>query len=107
MTNLEALQANLSDVHGIVLSTNTWAKALEDEGIVADDPYDTATERKQVDMATIRIYRLLLGGANMSEGGLSYSLSEKEHIKSCIDMLLTRWGLATEFKQTVKGISCW
>jgi hypothetical protein len=109
MINLEALKANLADVHGVVISDNAWLKALLDENITPDDPYDSEAEKKGVDLATIRIYKHILGSANMNEGGLAYSITNKEYIQNTIDSLLIRWGLPPEFKTkaTVQGVSPW
>ena len=97
MTNLEALKANVSQVHGIVISENAFLKALLDEDITSSDSYSKATYEKSVDLATVRIYRQILGNANLNEGDVGYSLTNKEHIKTVIDALLIKHNLRPEF----------
>lgn len=111
MTNKEALQANIAQIHGVVLSDNAFSKALIDEGISDNIEYNKVYE-KLIDMATVRLLKVVLGTANMSEGGLSYSITNKEYIEHTIDSLLVKWGMAQEFntiksKPTVTGASLW
>ena len=73
MTNLEAIQANISSAHGVVLEQNHFVKALNDVDLTHTDSYDS---EKKIDLATIKLYDIILGGANLSEGHLSYSFTE-------------------------------
>lgn len=72
MTNLEALRANISDAHGVVLTQDHFVKALLDEGLVVDASYSNETA---IDRATIRLYNAIIGGANLSEGSLAYNVN--------------------------------
>lgn len=71
MTNLEAIKANISSAHGVVLDENHFVKALADVGLAADGDY---TSDKKIDIATIKLYEIILGGASLTEGHLSYTL---------------------------------
>ena len=71
MTNLQAIKANISSAHGVVLDENHFVKALADVGLVADGAY---TSDKKIDIATIKLYEIILGGASLTEGHLSYTL---------------------------------
>lgn len=71
MTNLEALKANISDAHGVVLTEDHFVKALVDVGLLIDASYESPSK---VDRATIKLYDLIISGANLSEGHLSYSV---------------------------------
>ncbi len=96
MTNLEALKANVSQVHGIVISANAFSKALVDQEITEDDIYTKANE-EAIDFATIRIYKLVLGSPGLSEGDINYSPADIAAIKTVIDNLLMKWGWQPEF----------
>lgn len=75
LTNLEALRANLSDAHGLVLLENHFLKALADVGLAANDTYSSAGS---IDSATLKLYDVLLATASFSEGALSYNLNLAE-----------------------------
>jgi hypothetical protein len=73
MTNLEALRANISDAHGVVLAENHFMKALVDAGLVPDDVYASSV---LVDRASLSLYdNVLIPGANLGEGSLSYNFN--------------------------------
>jgi lactate dehydrogenase-like 2-hydroxyacid dehydrogenase len=108
MTNLEALKANISSSHGIVLEPNAYLKALADESLNEMALYVKDTEQS-IDMATVRLLKTVLATANVGEGGLNYSQMNKEYIEKTIDNLLVKWGLDTEFKKVpqITGIKPW
>ena len=72
MTNLEAIRANISDAHGVVLTQNHFVKALVDESLIPFEDYTTLNSAK-IDYASIRLYDQILGGAGLSEGHLGYN----------------------------------
>lgn len=72
MTNLEALRANISDAHGVVLTENHFVKALVDVGLLSTNDYDNPS---LIDRATLKLYDTILGGANLSEGHLGYNIN--------------------------------
>jgi hypothetical protein len=71
MTNLEAIQVNISGAHGVVLSENHFVKALTDVGLTAEGTY---SDSALINQATIKCYDMIIGGANLREGDLSYSI---------------------------------
>jgi hypothetical protein len=99
MTTLEALKANISDTHGVVVSENAFLKALLDEGIVTTATYSKDDYEQSIDLAIIRVYKQILGSAGFSEGNFQYSPAAKESIQKSIDILLNKWGLASESGQ--------
>ena len=101
MTNLEALKANITQVHGIVLGSNAFVKACIDNEIEENVQY-TKSDAKIIDIATVQLLEKVLEAANLNEGDLQYSQTNKEHIKTVIDSYLTKWGL--DLKYSVKPI---
>jgi hypothetical protein len=73
MTNLEAIQVNISGAHGVVLSENHFVKALTDVGLTATGTY-SVSDSALINQATIKCYDMIIGGANLREGDLSYSI---------------------------------
>lgn len=73
MTNLEAIRASISSAHGVVLTENHFVKALVDVGLVSDATYSSEAT---IDRAAIKLYDIILGGAGLTEGHLSYSFTE-------------------------------
>lgn len=106
MTNIEALKANVSQVHGLVISENAFIKVCIDSEITQADEY-TKENQELIDLATVKIYRQILYAPNFREGDVNYSQSQG--IKDAIDNLLSNWGYAAEFgmRPTVKGVSPW
>jgi hypothetical protein len=106
MTNLEALKANLSGAHGIPISENAFLKALIDQSVTSTSMYTTADE-KNIDLATIRIYKQILAGASLSDNGVSYSVPDKAAIKACMILIWDKWSLAHEEPNTLTAVSKW
>ncbi len=110
MTNLEALRANISSVHGVVLKESHFVKALVDVGLNQDADYATGNER-DIDIASIKLYDAILGGAGLSEGGVSYNyqLSGLVVAKKALEK---KWGINQEEKDEdpknkITGESVW
>ncbi len=101
MTNLEALQANISGVHGLALTENHFKKALLDEGL---QPIDYYRNSAAIDRATLRICDILIANAQFSEGSLSYS-PDMSAVKLLKEDLLKKLGRDTS--RTVTGVSPW
>jgi hypothetical protein len=89
MTNLEALQVNISDVHGVVLTENHFVKALIDVGLESTEDYSSS---KLINKATLKCYDMILGGANLTEGSLSYNINI-ESVKAARDVLADSLGV--------------
>ena len=73
MTNLEALKATVA---GYPIRENTFLKALLDRGVASTDAYTGMT--KAFELATADVYMILATAANISEGGFTVSVSDKE-----------------------------
>ncbi len=74
MTNLDAIMANISGAHGVVIEKNHFVKALIDLDVSPYQGY-TKANRTKINQATLVIYDQILGGANLSEGALNYSIN--------------------------------
>ncbi len=103
MTNLEAIQANISDVHGVVLTEDHFMKALIDQDV---EPYDTYSSASAINNATLTLYDILLDSANFKEGGLSYSISV-EGIRQAKASLEKRMGIIPDAKNTITSPKIW
>jgi len=104
MTNQEALEANISDVHGVVLSENHFRKALIDVGLSPDDEYASST---LIDTATLKLYDKIIAGASFSEGALSYNV-DINALKSVRDALAEDLGLGeTVVTPTINNAPRW
>lgn len=102
MTNLQAIQVNISDAHGVVLSENHFVKALLDVDL---DPYTvyTSASKTKINQATLTLYDVILGGANLSEGSLSYNVNI-ESVKAAREALLISLGTV---KNTINSVNWW
>lgn len=103
MNNLEALRANISDAHGVVLTENHFVKALADVGLVAQDTY---TSEGAVDRATIKLYDIILSGGNLSEGHLSYGI-DLAGVQKAKEALQDKLGITEDAKNKVDTASRW
>ena len=101
MTNLEAIRANISDAHGVVLTQNHFVKALADAGLTYDAIY---ASEAAVDRATIKLYDIILGGASLSEGHLSYNFTES--VEKAKKALQEKLGIADK-KNEVNSAKYW
>ena len=101
MTNLEAIRANISDAHGVVLTQNHFVKALADAGLAYDAIY---ASEAAVDRATIKLYDIILGGASLSEGHLSYNFTES--VEKAKKTLQEKLGIADK-KNEVNSAKYW
>jgi hypothetical protein len=103
MTNYEAIRANISDVYGVVLSENHFRKALVDVGIVPEELYTSA---QLINQATLALYDMILAGANLTEGSLSYNLNI-EGLKRVRDALAVSLSLEEAKLPTVNNMPRW
>jgi hypothetical protein len=103
MTNYEALRANISDVYGVVLSQNHFRKALVDVGLAPEELY---TSSSLINRATLTLYDMILAGANLSEGNLSYNLNI-EGLKKVREELADSLGIKEIAVPTVDNCPRW
>lgn len=102
MTNIEAIMTNVSGAHGVVLTENHFVKTLLDVGL---SPTGTYTNKNQIDRATVACYDLIIGGANLKEGDLSYSI-DVDALRKIRDSFAEKLGEKTK-NDEVRGISIW
>jgi len=102
MTNLEAIQVNISGAHGVVLTENHFIKALTDEDLSATATY---SDSDAIDRSTVRCYNMILAGANISEGDLSYSI-DVNAVRAAKEALETNLGTSTR-KDRINRASAW
>ena len=102
MTNLQALKANISSVHGVVLTENHFMKALIDQGLIAGEQYTNAAK---IDFATISLYDAIIAGAGFSEGSLSYKINI-EGVKQAKLKIERKLGISDE-NNTIRSPKVW
>jgi hypothetical protein len=103
MTNLEAIQANISDAHGVVLTESHFVKALIDVGLTPEVDYSSS---RAVDRATLRLYDQLIASANLSEGSLGYNVNV-EGLRQARKMIADRLGIVEDKRNEVNTSSPW
>ncbi len=103
MTNLEAIRANISDAHGVVLTENHFVKALADQGLYASGTYNGNS--KIIDKATLVLYNIVIESASFSEGSLSYNINI-QGVKQAKAALENRMGIH-DSKRKVKSPKVW
>jgi hypothetical protein len=101
MTYLEAIQASISQVHGVALVENVLLKVLIDQDI---NPHADYKKGADFNGALLSLYRLLLSGANLNEGAISYSLNT-EGLKMAIKELEDSLGIT--LKPTINRGNVW
>lgn len=102
MTNLQAIKANISDAHGVILTEDHFMKALIDQGLVIEDEY---TDSVAINKATLSLYDIIIESAGFSEGGLSYNVN-LEGVKAAKSALQDRMGI-TDLKNEIKSPKVW
>lgn len=103
MTNIEAIKANISDAHGVILTENHFMKALIDQGLNVYDEYASQTA---IDRATITLYDVVIESASFSEGGLSYNI-DIEGVKAAKLALQQKIGITPDLKNKVRSQKVW
>ena len=104
MTNLEALQATVA---GYPLSTNSYVKALTDRSLTSTDTY--AGKSQAFELATADLYVTLGTGANITEGGYSISISNRDTLLNMANSIYERYGMPTVSggARKIKAIQPW
>jgi hypothetical protein len=95
MTNLEAITAKLN----YPLSENTFIVAMEDRGAVSDAVYAGG---KAFDLAYADVIITLLTTPNITEGGYSISLSDKQTLLNLADKIYTTYSVANPMSSLKK-----
>jgi hypothetical protein len=88
MTYLEAIKGKVN----YPLSDNTFTLALLDRGLTASDTYATG---QAFDLAYADAVVTLLTAPNVSEGGYSVSLSDREILLKLANGIYTKYGVTS------------
>jgi len=104
MTNLEALQATVA---GYPIATNTYIKALTDRGITSTATY--AGGSQAFDLATADVYMVLATAVNITEGGYTISVTDKQSLMKIANGLFSKWGypIVGDVVRKVKSVQPW
>ena len=95
MTNLEAIRAKLN----YPLSENTYIVVLEDRGVVTDAVYATS---ESFDLAYADAITILITTPNITEGGYSISLAEKQNLLALAERIYTKYSVANPISSLKK-----
>ena len=102
MDNLQAIKANISDAHGVVLTESHFVKALRDVGLNEVHAYSSAAA---IDKATLQLYdNVIIPGASFTEGSFSYTASPA--LQRARDQIAERLGVLDR-KDTINRASVW
>jgi hypothetical protein len=104
MTNKAALK---STVVQYPIEDDTLEKVLLDRGLIASDEYNPVENKKAVDLAKADLYVTLVTAATGSEGGFSFSLSDKQLLLKQAGVIYGQYGEVNPLKPTVTGLSIW
>lgn len=101
MTNQSALQSTTTyPVHA-----DTITRLLVDRGLLPDDTY--AGKSQAFDLAKADLYKELIAGANITEGGFTASLSEKAQLTALANSIYAQYNETLIAQPTVKAVSVW
>jgi len=90
MTNLEAIKATIA---GYPLSDNAYSKALTDRGVISSGTYSGISEA--FELARADLYVTLATGVNISEGGYSISVSDRDSLLDIANSIYAKWSYPT------------
>ena len=95
MTNLEAIRAKLN----YPLSENAFIVALEDRGVTSDGVYATC---EAFDLAYADVITSLVTTPNITEGGFSINLTDKQTLLALADNIYTEYDVANPISSLKK-----
>ena len=104
MTNLEALRADML----YPIADVKIGKALIDRGISPTGEYSLSV-KSEVELSRADLYTKLLTAPNISEGGVSISISDKQTVMKVAASIYLKYGEPDPFgiMPTVSGASPW
>ncbi len=102
MTNLEAIKADV--VHP--LPDNSFKKVLLDRGLLDSEQYNP-NNVKPFELAKADALLIVVASPNISEGGYSISVSEKERLEKIASGLYKKHGVNDPNRAVVSSISPW
>lgn len=106
MTNLEKIKALIGYP---IEDDDKFKSALEDRGLTYSDDF-TATssdQQKKMQLARADILVLLVTVPNISEGGFSLSLSDKQTLTRLANGIYAKYGEKSPLRPTAKMTSRW
>lgn len=99
MTNQEALTGSVN----YPLSSQIIEKALIDNSIAPSGEYTGLSEK--FELATAALYITLCTSANIVEGGVSISMTDKGNMFKLVDAIYEKYGLSNPLKPSVRDRS--
>lgn len=102
MTNLAAIKAKLN----YPLSDNSFILALLDRGLTSTATYSTS-DKQALELAQADLIYTLATVPNVTEGGYSVSLSDKQSMLKVADGIYSKYGIRNPSKPTVKFVQKW
>jgi hypothetical protein len=100
MTNFEAIKGRL----GYPLSDNAFKLALSDRGLTDTDTY---AKGQAFDLAYADAITMLVTSPNVSEGGYSISLSDKNNLIKLANGIYEKYGTMSSLKPTATFVQRW
>jgi hypothetical protein len=88
MTKREALQATINyTIPALVLD-----KHLADSGLNGTENYTPETDKKAIDLCAAGLILFICTSPNISQGGFSISIGDKEKLLQIRSLILAKWG---------------
>lgn len=89
MTNLEKIRARVKHP---MFTNNDFVSALEDRGLVSTDQFDLTINKQALDLTEADMLCRIISLPNVSEGGFSVSVTEKETLKKQASAIYSKYG---------------
>ena len=102
MTNLEAIKAKLS----YPLSDNSYILALSDRGLSSTATY-ASSDRQSLELAQADLIYTLITTPNVTEGGYSVSLSDKNSMLRLADSIYAKYNVRPLNTPRAKLVQKW
>jgi hypothetical protein len=102
MTCLEAIKAKIS----YPLSDNAFIDALSDRGLTSS-AVKTVSDKRAIDLTYADLLYIVMASPNISEGGTSFSTSEKSSLKEIANSIYRRYGEGSPVKPTATFVQRW
>lgn len=104
MTILEAIKESV----GYPISDNRAEMTLVKRGLVkTEDATEAILNSKSFELATADLMFWLITAPNISEGGVTISLTDKKTLKDIASGIYSKWGETDYSRPTAKFISPW
>lgn len=104
MTILEAIKESID----YPISEKRAEMALLKRGLTkTDEATEAVLNSKNFELATADLMFWMVTTANVSEGGVSISVTDKDSLKSIASGIYSKWGVSDPSKASAKFISPW